>query len=412
MSKKLKKKIKSEGLPGGPNERIYSSMGYLPNSPDRNNPYNIIPSNQITMEGVPFPILGIDDLGNQQMMYPGMNYTFPGNEVFELPIKQTGGSLPEFQDDGEVQRRHEARKSTADERRFDRANAEFKKLKREYKDLIINDPNQDLNYLKRKIDILVNQQYRDKHPSTDVSVPQTDPVLQALQYKGILNENTAYSPILGTTSVTVPVDSKTTPGDIGARSAHAIQMGKLPLLNSKFKYDKTGNIEQIKGVKEQILGYEPIEGSNFQFAKISDARLPEGYKTMVVPKSKEYEEEFNKWNSQYDKTEVDKLGYVYPHYENKKSHAPLNKKQYGGNMDNSYKKTDMINSQNPFEKRKNNFMDFLKSNSQIAQMKEFETLQKEYNKFLMKCGGIMKKYQYGAQVSTEPVYDKYGYIIE
>lgn len=44
-----------------------------------------IPSNQITMEGVPYPVLGVDDLGNEQMMYPGMNYTFPGDNVTEYP---------------------------------------------------------------------------------------------------------------------------------------------------------------------------------------------------------------------------------------------------------------------------------------------------------------------------------------
>lgn len=70
-----------------------TNTGYLPNSPDRNNPMNIIPSNQITMKNVPFPIMGIDNLGNQQMMMPGMNYTFPGQYVTEIPMGkyQKGG---------------------------------------------------------------------------------------------------------------------------------------------------------------------------------------------------------------------------------------------------------------------------------------------------------------------------------
>jgi hypothetical protein len=88
------KKKYSEGLPGGPNELNVSIHGYKITSSDRFNPYNIIPSGNITMEDVPHPVFGIDNLGNQQMMYPGMNYTFPGNEVFELPIKQTGGQRP------------------------------------------------------------------------------------------------------------------------------------------------------------------------------------------------------------------------------------------------------------------------------------------------------------------------------
>ena len=63
-----------------------TNTGYLPNSPDRHNPMNIIPSNRITMDRVPFPIMGIDNLGNHQMMMPGMNYRFPGQYVTEIPM--------------------------------------------------------------------------------------------------------------------------------------------------------------------------------------------------------------------------------------------------------------------------------------------------------------------------------------
>jgi hypothetical protein len=50
----------------------------------------LINSNQITMKGVDYPVLGTDDLGNSQMMYPGANYTFPGNKVYEIPMAQDG----------------------------------------------------------------------------------------------------------------------------------------------------------------------------------------------------------------------------------------------------------------------------------------------------------------------------------
>lgn len=63
-----------------------TNTGYLPDSPDRNNPMNIIPSNQITMKKVPFPILGIDNMGNRQMMMPGGEYSFPGQYVTEIPM--------------------------------------------------------------------------------------------------------------------------------------------------------------------------------------------------------------------------------------------------------------------------------------------------------------------------------------
>ena len=60
-----------------------SKTGYKSNSPDRHNKYNIIPSNEITMEDVEFDVIGTDDLGNTKLMKPGKKYKFPGNYVTE-----------------------------------------------------------------------------------------------------------------------------------------------------------------------------------------------------------------------------------------------------------------------------------------------------------------------------------------
>ena len=71
----------------------------------------IIPNanGSITMKGVPYPVLGIDDRGNQQMMMPGGEYQFPGNSVYEIPMAKNGGtkkvkikSLPKAQPGLEV----------------------------------------------------------------------------------------------------------------------------------------------------------------------------------------------------------------------------------------------------------------------------------------------------------------------
>ncbi len=70
-----------------------STQGYKKNSPDVNNPINVIPSGDITMKDVEFPVHGIDDLGNEQIMMPETDYTFPGDYVVETPIKQEGGSV-------------------------------------------------------------------------------------------------------------------------------------------------------------------------------------------------------------------------------------------------------------------------------------------------------------------------------
>jgi hypothetical protein len=42
------------------------------------------------MEGVPYPVLGVDNTGYAQMMQPQMNYTFPGQYVIEYPMAQNG----------------------------------------------------------------------------------------------------------------------------------------------------------------------------------------------------------------------------------------------------------------------------------------------------------------------------------
>ncbi len=52
-----------------------------------------IDSNQITMQGVPYPVLGISDTGDTQMMYPNQEYQYDGSSVTEYPIAQNGGSF-------------------------------------------------------------------------------------------------------------------------------------------------------------------------------------------------------------------------------------------------------------------------------------------------------------------------------
>lgn len=52
-----------------------------------------IPSNEITMQGVDYPVLGISDTGDTQMMQPGQDYTFDGNSVTEIPMMQKGGDV-------------------------------------------------------------------------------------------------------------------------------------------------------------------------------------------------------------------------------------------------------------------------------------------------------------------------------
>jgi hypothetical protein len=89
--------ISNEELPIGK----AGGEGYRIDAPDYNAPSKIIkgkkgkPTN-ITMteqDGGALqkgPLLGIDNMGNQQMMFPGYNYVFPGDEVMEIPVAQNG----------------------------------------------------------------------------------------------------------------------------------------------------------------------------------------------------------------------------------------------------------------------------------------------------------------------------------
>ena len=53
-----------------------------------------IPSNNITMQGVSYPVLGVPNVGEPQMMYPDQDYHFPGaGNVVEYPMMGSGGEM-------------------------------------------------------------------------------------------------------------------------------------------------------------------------------------------------------------------------------------------------------------------------------------------------------------------------------
>ena len=83
-------------------------QGYKADSPYVNKPYNDIYSPTITMNGVNKLLVGIADTGEKKMMYPGMNYNFPGAKVVrEIPLstfnKQNEENLKKYQTGGDVE---------------------------------------------------------------------------------------------------------------------------------------------------------------------------------------------------------------------------------------------------------------------------------------------------------------------
>lgn len=74
--------------------------GYKDDSANRDNPVNIIPSNNITMEGVSFPIRAtpVKDgvTKGTQTLYPGQDYKFPGADYVIEEKFQQGGEMNKF----------------------------------------------------------------------------------------------------------------------------------------------------------------------------------------------------------------------------------------------------------------------------------------------------------------------------
>ena len=73
---------------------VFSVDGYKRDSKDVGNKQNIIASGDITMEDVDFPVHGVDNLGNEKIMEPGKDYSFPGDIVLETPL--TKKEMPNF----------------------------------------------------------------------------------------------------------------------------------------------------------------------------------------------------------------------------------------------------------------------------------------------------------------------------
>jgi hypothetical protein len=82
------------------NEKIrkdVSMQGYKDTSPYKNNPSNTIygspQGTPITMKGVSTPLIGTDEFGNMQEMFPGEEYFFPGSRVKETRMQNGGQNL-------------------------------------------------------------------------------------------------------------------------------------------------------------------------------------------------------------------------------------------------------------------------------------------------------------------------------
>ena len=90
---KATKELTKAKAPGKPRDIIYDPRGQWehPGQPTR------IPGGDITMQGVPYPVLAQPNVGQPQMMYPGQDYAFPGADyVDEYPQMKRGGDIRHY----------------------------------------------------------------------------------------------------------------------------------------------------------------------------------------------------------------------------------------------------------------------------------------------------------------------------
>jgi hypothetical protein len=73
-----------------------------------------IGSNNITMQGVDYPVLGVSDTGDTQMMYPDQDYKFDGEKVTEFPVMEKGGWLDKFDDNAQKGKSYVSMKNNKD----------------------------------------------------------------------------------------------------------------------------------------------------------------------------------------------------------------------------------------------------------------------------------------------------------
>lgn len=85
-----KRNLNSTKAPAKKKDMIIDPMGQWKHPGENTR----IPGNDITMQGVPYPVWAVPNVGTPQMMYPEQDYYFPGaDHVDEYPQMQSGGSI-------------------------------------------------------------------------------------------------------------------------------------------------------------------------------------------------------------------------------------------------------------------------------------------------------------------------------
>jgi hypothetical protein len=179
-----------------------------------------IPSNNITMEGVGYPVLGVGNNGQRKIMLPGADYTFPGADyVDEYPQMKKGG-----------ERKRRKTKSLSGTNKLMQRNP----LLRDYKNREF-DPNVD--YFQEggfsanlmadpEMGAMVVPSVGYSNGSFGINASTSLPVEQPMTYANNLNVNANYNKSLGKY------------GNLGLSANASYNKGTEPDYNASLRYSK------------------------------------------------------------------------------------------------------------------------------------------------------------------------------
>ena len=262
-----------------------TKTGYRRNSPDVNNDYNVIPSNRISMSGVDFPVLGVDNLGNSELMYPGGEYEFQGDYVTELPAYGSGGLTQWFAEKWvDIKTGKECGRSGKDKngrpypacRPSKRVNSTTPKTSKEMsakekaKFKKSKTSGKRINYNHKRAQEGIEVGNRFLPPAIRKMQPKEDPIY----YDGIVGETTVTAPRAGKPSISDYIEYRKQAGEAIPESSAYHYSHKPAPTNSNFSFigaDRSSGIGALKSLAKFFRPGKASLAKNFNLKKIESA---------------------------------------------------------------------------------------------------------------------------------------------
>ena len=272
----------------------------------------IIPATDITMEGVDYPVLGISDTGDQQMMYPGEDYQFDGDYVTEYPMMKQGGWLSKYQGGGGITPEFQALisksdklKSPEDKKKFEQVASAAKNKRETVKQ--DNRTSREKEIAQKQLLDLKMDEARSSSPFTQ-TLSSFTPTGSNEAAGQIAAENIGQmTPMMGATRLfTTAMDPKNNPYGIGQGNGFlANTFGTLGLIGDAFDVGAV-TAPGVKAAGKYLTNPDLGSVSQLNTTGLVPPPLPEP-NLSIVPRGNYLESELTKGNK-ISLNDVDKLG--------------------------------------------------------------------------------------------------------